>query len=147
MKNRVWTPTRTDQRKRGKMAHPLTIVFICEHGAAKSILAAAHFNKIATEMGLDLRATARGTNPDDELSPQTVTGLSKDGLQPTESAPKKLAQADIEAAQRVITFCQLPVEYHQRVLVERWEDIPPISENYEKARDIIIEHIREMLNP
>ncbi len=28
-------------------------VFVCEHGAAKSIVAAAHFNRIAREKGND----------------------------------------------------------------------------------------------
>lgn len=28
-----------------------TVLFVCEHGAAKSVIAAAHFNKIAKERG------------------------------------------------------------------------------------------------
>jgi arsenate reductase (thioredoxin) len=122
------------------------VVFVCEHGAAKSILAASYFNKLANEMGLDLRAIARGTSPDQELSPQTVAGLSKDGLQPTESTPQKLEDADLQNAQRVITFCELPVKYEQQSTVEHWDGIPPVSENYEQARDVIIERIRQLLD-
>jgi protein-tyrosine-phosphatase len=122
------------------------IVFVCEHGAAKSILAAAYFNKLAHAMGLDQRAVARGTNPDDELSLQTVLGLSNDGLQPTESKPQKLTAGDIQSAQHVIAFCELPVEYGQQSTVEHWEGIPPVSENYEQARDAIIGRIRQFLN-
>jgi protein-tyrosine-phosphatase len=122
------------------------VVFVCEHGAAKSLLAASYFNKLANEMGLDLRAIARGTNPDQELSPQTVAGLSKDGLQPTESTPQKLNDADLQNAQRVITFCELPVKYEQQSAVEHWDGIPPVSENYEQARDLIIERIRQLLD-
>ena len=122
------------------------IVFVCEHGAAKSILAAAYFNQIAHEMGLKLRAVARGTNPDKELSPQTIKGLSDDSLTPTESAPQKLTEADVQSAQRIITFCELPVEYHVQATIERWDNIPLLSENYEQARDAIIERIRQMLD-
>lgn len=122
------------------------IVFVCEHGAAKSILAAAYFNKLANEIGLDLLAIARGTNPDDELSSLTVKGLLEDGLHPTESAPQKLTETDVQNAQRVITFCELPVEYQQQSIVEHWDDIPSVSENYEQARDVIIERIHQMLN-
>jgi len=122
------------------------IIFVCEHGAAKSIVAAAYFNKLASDLGLDLRAIARGTNPDDELSPQAIKGLSKDGLTPTESAPQKLTQADMQSGQRVVTFCELPIEFQQQAIVERWDDVPLVSENYEKARDAIIEHIRQMLS-
>lgn len=121
------------------------IVFVCEHGAAKSILAAAYFNKLADEMGLDLRAIARGTNPDDEFSSQTLAGLAEDGLHLTESTPQKLTEADIQNAEQVITFCDLPVEYHQKAIVERWDRIPPVSEDYEKARDAILERIHEFL--
>lgn len=123
------------------------IVFVCEHGAAKSVLAAAYFNQVATQMGLDLRAVARGTNPDQELSPQTVKGLADDGLTPAESVPHRLTTADVQSAQHIIAFCDLPTEYTHQTTVERWEDVPPVSENYEKARDVIIERIRQMLKP
>ena len=33
-----------------------TVVFVCEHGAAKSVVAAAHFNRMARERGLAVRA-------------------------------------------------------------------------------------------
>jgi arsenate reductase len=39
------------------------VIFVCEHGAAKSVIAAAYFNKIATERGLPDRATYRGASP------------------------------------------------------------------------------------
>src|SRR5215813_9354941 len=37
------------------------VVFVCEHGAAKSVIATAYFNKLAAERGLAYRATFRGT--------------------------------------------------------------------------------------
>jgi arsenate reductase (thioredoxin) len=122
------------------------IVFVCEHGAAKSILAAAHFNKLAGEKGLNLQAVARGTNPDQALSPQVVTALHKDGLAPTESAPRKLSLAEAESAQQIIAFCQLQVEYHEKASIEFWDDMPPVSENYEQARDAILERINNLIN-
>ncbi len=122
------------------------VVFVCEHGAAKSVLAAAYCNRLAKEMGLNLRATARGTNPDGELSPQVIKGLSADGLTPTESIPQKLTEVDIQSVQRVVTFGELPIEYHGQAIVERWDDIPPVSESYEQARDAILARIRQMLD-
>ena len=122
------------------------IVFVCEHGAAKSIIAAAYFNKLASEKKLDIRAIARGTNPDDGLSPKTIAGLDKDGLTPTETIPQKLSHADVESAQRIIAFCELPEEYQGKSIVERWDGVPPVSENYEMARDVIIEHLDHLMN-
>jgi protein-tyrosine-phosphatase len=127
------------------MSHDSIIIFVCEHGAAKSIMAAAYFNDLASQIGLDVRAIARGTNPDQELSPQTVKGLAEDGLTPTELAPQKLVAADIQSAQRVVTFCDLPTEYQQKTIIERWDNIPPVSESYEKARDAIIARVHQML--
>jgi arsenate reductase len=122
------------------------IVFVCEHGAAKSIVAAAYFNKLASDLGLNLRAIARGTHPDRELSPVAVTGLHEVGLTPTESVPRKLSLSDVESAQQVITFCKLPVEYQEKAVIEPWEGVPPVSENYEQARDAILERINKLIN-
>ncbi|HSL43277.1 MAG TPA: hypothetical protein VK897_07590 [Anaerolineales bacterium] len=127
------------------MKHNPRIVFVCEHGAAKSILAATYFNQLASQMGLDIRAIARGTNPDDALSPQTVTGLAKDGLTPAESTPQKLTEADLESAQHVIAFCELPAGDQSQITVQRWDDVPPVSENYEQARDVIVNRIHQLL--
>jgi len=121
------------------------IVFVCEHGAAKSIIAAAYFNKLGSEANLGLHAIARGTNPDPELSPKAITGLRDDGLTPTELVPQKLSLADVESAQRIITFCELPAEFQSRASVEQWDGVPPVIENYEKARDAILEHINQLL--
>jgi hypothetical protein len=49
-----------------------TILFICEHGAAKSVIAAAYFDILAGERGLKYRATFRGTNPDPTLAVAAV---------------------------------------------------------------------------
>ena len=129
------------------MSQEPLIVFVCEHGAAKSVIAAAYFNRFMRQMGLDMRAIARGTNPDEALSPQAVSGLTEDGVPVPESAPQKLRQAELQAAQRVVTFCELPEEYQPSQSLERWEDTPPVGENYAAARDAIVERIRQMLNP
>src|SRR5262245_56811540 len=67
------------------------VIFVCELGAAKSILSAAIFNKLARERGLNLRAIARGTNPDPEISHKVAAGLKADELAPSEPAPKKIS--------------------------------------------------------
>ena len=122
------------------------ILFVCEHGAAKSILAATYFNKMAAERGLNVHAIARGTHPDQELSPKTVEGLERDGLHPTETNPQKLTRAEVESAQRIISFCELPAGYPYQVPMEQWNDNPPVSENYETARDAIIQRIDQLLD-
>src|SRR5215510_11555654 len=102
------------------------IIFVCEHGAAKSVLSAAIFNKLAQERRLNLRAIARGTNPDPEISPKVAAGLRADGVAASESAPKKISRADLAGARRVITFCALPDDYPAgSIKVENWEEVLP----------------------
>lgn len=122
-----------------------TIVFVCEHGAAKSVIAATHFNQLAQQRGLNLRAVARGTKPEPEISQKTIEGLAKDGVAPTESAPQKLSIEDLKSAEQIISFCELPAEYGKKVVVEQWDDIPPVSADYDKARDAIVERLRQFL--
>jgi len=122
------------------------VIFVCEHGSAKSIVAAAHFNKLAAEQHLNLRAIARGTHPDKEIAPKAVQGLQEDGLIPTEPMPQELSQADVSGAVRIVAFCTLPDEYQRAVPVAEWNNIPPVSEDYRQAREAIVERIKRLLN-
>ena len=123
-----------------------SIVFVCEHGSAKSVVAAAHFNRLAGERGLGLRAVSRGTDPDAEIAPAAEAGLRADGLAAGERSPAKLTQADADGAALVVTFCELPDSYATAAPVERWEGVPPVSEDYAKARDEIVGRIRRLLD-
>jgi protein-tyrosine-phosphatase len=132
--------------QKGEKMASKPIIFVCEHGAAKSVIAAAYFNKMAQEMGADQWALARGTNPDEELSQVALAGLHADGLTPTEVKPQKLLPDEIEAAQRIVVFCELPEEYPKKAGTESWDDVPPVSENYEMSRNAILAHLRKMMN-
>jgi arsenate reductase (thioredoxin) len=121
------------------------IIFVCEHGAAKSILSAAIFNKLAAERRLNLRAIARGTNPDPEISSKITAGLRADGLTSSEQAPKKISKADLAGARRVITFCALPDGYAGTIQVENWDEFLPAIDDYGKARDKLAERISSLL--
>jgi protein-tyrosine-phosphatase len=121
-----------------------TILFICEHGSAKSVVAAAHFNRLAADRGLPFRAIARGTVPDAELAPAAVKGLLGDGLKPADPTPAQLEQSDLDAAVRVITFCDLPPELQVVSPVERWE-VAPVSTEYARSRDAMLTHIEQLL--
>ena len=127
------------------MSQNHVVVFVCEHGAAKSIIAATYFNKLASQKNLDIHAIARATHPDKELSPKTIAGLQTDGLTSTEATPQTLSLAEVDSAQQIIAFCELPEEYRNKVAIEYWEGVPPVSENYEMARDAILEKLNRML--
>ena len=40
-----------------------TVLFLCPHGAARSVLASAYFQRAAKERGLNVRVDAAGTDP------------------------------------------------------------------------------------
>lgn len=122
------------------------VVFVCEHGAAKSVIAAAYFNKIASASGLNQQAIARGTNPEPELSQAAVAGLRQDGLIPDIPTPQKLSFEELGIAPQIIAFCEVPESYQQEKAIEYWDDVPPVSEDYEKARDSILMHINRLIN-
>ncbi len=121
-----------------------TVLFVCEHGSAKSVVAAAHFNRIAAERGLPFRAISRGTVPDPEMAPAAVEGLLGDGLKPADPAPAKLAQSDLDAAVRVVTFCDLPPDLKAATPVERW-DVPPVSTQYAESREAMLVLLERLL--
>ena len=121
-----------------------TVLFVCEHGSAKSVVAAAHFNRIAAERGLPFRAVSRGTAPDPEMAPAAVKGLLGDGLKPADPAPAKLTQSDLDTAVRVVTFCDLPPDLKAAAPVERWE-VPPVSTEYAGSRDAMLERMEQLL--
>ena len=125
-----------------------TVVFVCEHGAAKSVIAAAHFNRLATERGLPIRAVSRATKPDDVVAPGVRTGLASDGIDVSAWRPTAVSDQDIRQATRVVSLAtDLPTTkpLAKSKLLE-WNDIPPVSENYDAARTAIVEEVRKLLD-
>ena len=123
---------------------PATVVFVCEHGAAKSIVAAAHFNRLAEQEHLPYRATARATTPQPELAPSAASGLRAEGLQPPVARPTQLTKADVDGAAQVVTFCDIPDEVAGGRKIERWT-APPVGDGYAKSRDVIVEHVKSLI--
>ena len=129
------------------MTNKSQIVFVCEHGAAKSIVASAWFNKLASESGVAFHSIARGTHPEPELSPIALAGLQTDGLTPGETIPQKLTVSDMDSSQFTITFCSLSdEESHRAVDYEHWDDIPAVSDGYEAARDALLNRINHLIS-
>ena len=120
-----------------------TILFVCEHGSAKSVVAAAHFNRLAEQRSLPYRAIARGTNPDPEIPQQVRLDLAKDGLDVSTWKPQLVAEKDVRESSRVVTFgCKLP--FPKKTTAEKlvdWKDVPSTSEDYQRARTIIVDKI------
>lgn len=123
-----------------------TVLFVCEHGSAKSVVAAAHFNRLARERQIEVRAVSRGTDPDPAIAPNAARGLEADGFETGREAPRRLTEADIAAAARVVAFGSLLEGCGGGKATEVWDDVPPVSEDYGKARDRIVERVERLLD-
>ncbi len=124
-----------------------SVVFVCEHGSAKSVIAAAHFNRIAEQRGLPYRAVSRGVHPDPEIPEKIRTLLSADGLNVSQWKPALISDDDIRRAARVITIaCELPKsKSFAASKVTDWSNVPPLENAYPEMRASILDHINALL--
>jgi arsenate reductase (thioredoxin) len=122
------------------------IVFVCEHGSAKSVIAATYFNKLAKENNLEYVAISRGTNPDAEISPKTKLLLVNDNLFDENFVPQKITQQDVNEAQQVILFYLLPETIEGTNKTRNWLDVQSVNQDYEKLRDDIVSRITPMVD-
>lgn len=121
------------------------IVFVCEHGAAKSVIATAYFNKLAAERGLPYRATFRGTSPQDSLSVRAVEGLKADGISVPTGKPMSIGEVDIAAATHIFAIgCTLPDAARRSGKAADWSDVPD-DQGYGPMRDAIVRHVELLL--
>ena len=128
------------------MSSSRTVLFVCQHGAAKSVIAAAYFNRLARECGIEARATSAGPEPDAAIPPRVRDGLAADGLDPGVPVPRALVRDDAASAWRVVTLgCELGTLSPPGVAVERWDDVPAVSAGFARARDVIVARVRTLL--
>ena len=121
------------------------VLFVCLHGAAKSVIAATHFERLATARGLRARAAFAGREPDPEILPRVARELLAEGIDVRAFRPRQVTDADVASASRVITFgCDLGAPARGFV-IERWDDVPAVSEDYEAARAAIDAHLARLL--
>jgi len=123
-----------------------SIVFVCEHGAAKSVIATAYFNKLAAERGLPYRAIFRGTTPQEDLSVRAVAGLKADGVAIPDGKPTAIGDGDIASATHIFAIgCALPTKAQQSGKAADWSDVPD-DQGYGPMRDAIVRHVRQLLD-
>ena len=126
------------------MSH--TILFLCPHGAAKSVMAAAYFQRLADQRQLDVTATFAGTEPDAAVSPAVVELLRADGLDVTHRIPRRVTREELTTAFRVVSLgCDLDDLLPPGTSVELWDDVPPPSQDLLAARASIWAHVEKFI--
>jgi arsenate reductase len=123
------------------------IVFVCEHGSAKSLVAALFCGRMAKARGMAVRAISRATSPDACVPPGVVESLRHDGFDVASFEPRALSDADLGTATWVVAI-GLDVgdgKAWAGSRLERWDDIPPLSESYPRARKAIVARLTSLL--
>jgi arsenate reductase len=129
------------------MESACTILFLCPHNAAKSVLAAAYFDQLARERGLDYRAASAGTSPDAAPSPAVVAMLRDEDIDVAGHRPRRLTTEDLTSAHRVISLgCDLGDLDGGDVRVDRWDDVPSTSQDLSASRAAIKRHLDLLVN-
>ncbi len=129
------------------MASVRSIVFVCLHGAAKSVVAATYLNHLATARGLNIRAAAAGIEPEPEVPPSICAGLLGEGLDVRQYHPRRVTPEELAAAWRIVSFgCDLSDVAPPSLAVERWDDVPLVSDGFQPARDAIATRVHKLLD-
>ncbi|MBE9374813.1 arsenate reductase ArsC [Saccharopolyspora sp. HNM0983] len=77
------------------------VLFVCVHNAGRSQMAAALLHHHARGR---VAVRSAGSSPADDLNPVVLEVMAEVGLDLTRQAPKKLLNADVDAADVVITM-------------------------------------------
>jgi len=124
-----------------------TVLFMCPHGAAKSVLASAYFQRLAQERGLNVRVVAAGTHPDAEVAPAVAKHLTEHGYPIPVATPRQVTARDIETADVVISIgCDLTGLPAPRGTLVKWDDVPGPGENFTGADEAIRKRVVELVD-
>ena len=124
-----------------------TVVFVCEHGNVKSLIASEWFNRVAAERGVRARAVSRGLTPETPVPPAIADKLRGDGFDVSRFEPRAFSPADLDGAARVVLIGAEPPAWATRPgsPLEKWDGIPPASESYPASRDAMRARIEKLL--
>ena len=126
---------------------PKQVVFVCEHGTVKSVVAIEYFNRLAREKGLNVHAISRGTNPDSVVPGPVAAGLRQDGFDVSAFRARLFTKDDLANSVMVVAL-DAPVEtvVGSTLPVQRWDGMPAVSEDYAKARTAILARVKRLVD-
>ncbi len=123
------------------------VVFVCEHGSVKSLIAAQWFNRLARERKLAFVAVSRGVAPDESVPAAVAENLRQDGFDLAGVSPVRLDKRDLDGAAHVVAIgVKSPLFDGLATSPEAWDDVPPVSTHYEDSRDAMRRRIEALLD-
>ena len=124
-----------------------TVLFVCEHGTVRSLLAKVLFDAYATEVGLRMHAVSRGTRADSVVPPWMLYGLAADHVALGAWHPQTLLPNDLANASYVVSF-DIPSSATAAARAPRaqWDSLPSVSRDYPMGRDAIKARVRQLVD-
>ena len=125
------------------------VLFVCEHGNVKSLMAASYFNAMAKERGLSARAVSRGTAPNSDTVPLPIAQhLKTEGFDVSGFHPTAVSASDLSASQKVVTIgATLPAKTNPgNRQTEEWNDVPAASLDYDAASNSLKQHVKDLVD-
>ncbi len=124
-----------------------TVLFMCPHGAAKSVLASAYFQRLAKERGLNVRVVSAGTEPDAQVAPAVANHLTKNGYHVPVKKPQRATADEVATADVVISIgCDLKGFPTPSGTLLKWDDVPALSEDFARADEEIRRRVIELVD-
>jgi arsenate reductase len=124
---------------------PETVLFICEFGTAKSVIAREMFRRRAAARNIAVDALSRGLVIEDHITPELRRNLSADGIDPYSEPFKVLQPQDWQRASVIVAFNSLP-DTVPKSKVRDWTDVPSVVSQYPAARVALAQRIEALLD-
>lgn len=123
-----------------------TILFVCPHNGAKSVLAEAYFRRRADEAGLNFNVLTAGDDPYETVVPAVVERLKAEGADVSNHQPRHFTSDDLVQADLIVSMeCDVASSLPQGKNIEFWNDVPLVSEDIEKAYSVIQHHVDQLI--
>lgn len=140
----LWVSVQTQALASDQRTDIQPILFVCEHGSVKSLLAKLLFEKTATREGLAIPVASRGTAPDAEVPEWMRSALERDGFEIGDWRPTALSETDIRSARHVVTF-DVSSPSLGDAIIERWDGLPSVGEDYDAGREAIAARVEQLV--
>lgn len=132
---------------KGAIASPVPeVLFVCEHNAGRSQMAAALLNSVA---GGRVHVRSAGSAPRSDIDPSVVASMTEIGLDLAEEFPKPLTDDVVQAADVVITMgCGDACPIYPGKTYLDWELPDPSGRTVEEVRvirDEIAQKVADLL--
>ncbi len=143
-REQLWAVAQAD----GIVEKPLPeLLFVCEHNAGRSQMAAALAHHLSNGW---VGVRSAGSRPDEEIDPVVVEAMSELGIDVTQEFPKPLTDEVLRAADVVVTLgCGDACAVYPGKRYVDWAVCDPAGQPLEVVRRIRYElyhHVRELLD-